>query len=71
MNKLISIFHDLDVLSLFLPLLTFFLGSILTCNMIFFFFLVGPLSQAERVMDTGDWRIQLQLDSRKRIVDKI
>jgi hypothetical protein len=38
LNKLISIFHDLDVLLLFLPLPTFFLVSILTCNMIFFSF---------------------------------
>jgi PAX-interacting protein 1 len=25
----------------------------------------------EPVIDTGDWRIQLQPDSRKRIVDKM
>ncbi|KAI5593694.1 hypothetical protein BDE02_03G029200 [Populus trichocarpa] len=38
-----------------------------------FFFLFGwpAVPGGEPVMDTGDWRIQLQPDSRKRIVDKI
>jgi hypothetical protein len=69
--------------------LTFFLGSIQTCNIIYLFivmigviFLVGqnPMDannwrptapSGEPVIDTGDWRIQLQPDSRKRIVDKM
>jgi PAX-interacting protein 1 len=38
-----------------------------------FFFLFGwpAVPGGEPVMDTGDWRIQLQPDSRKRIVDKM
>ena len=58
------------MLLLFLPFLTFFLGSIRTCN-IYFFFGWPIVPGGEPVMDTGDWRIQLRPDSRKRIVDKM
>jgi len=39
----------------------------------FFFFLFGwpTVPGGEPVMDTGDWRIQLWPDSRKRIEDKM